>query len=158
MTRYFMTIPEAVQLILQAGVLGKRGEIFILDMGEPIKILDLAMDLIRLHGLVPGEDIEVQFTGVRPGEKIEEELMYDDEELGETPHPKISMVQRSGPADWDWLKEEISNLLRICEEGHVDEARHTLMELALGKSSAPFHVATHDPEKTDRVADNPIGL
>ncbi|MEQ1822009.1 MAG: nucleoside-diphosphate sugar epimerase/dehydratase [Fimbriimonadaceae bacterium] len=158
MTRYFMTIPEAVQLILQAGVLGKRGEIFILDMGEPIKILDLAMDLIRLHGLVPGEDIEVQFTGVRPGEKIEEELMYDDEELGETPHPKISMVQRSGPADWEWLKEEINNLLRICEEGYADEARHTLMELALGKSSAPFHVASHDPEKTDRIADNPIGL
>ncbi len=158
MTRYFMTIPEAVQLILQAGAIGKRGEIFILDMGDPIKIVDLAMDLIRLHGLVPGEDIEVQFTGTRPGEKLEEELMYDDEELGATPHPKISMVQRSGPTDWDWLKEEINNLLTICDEARADEARHTLMELALGKSSVPFHVATLDPEETDVSSDNPVGL
>lgn len=134
MTRYFMTIPEAVQLILQAGAIGEHGEIFILDMGDPIKILDLAMDLIRLHGLVPGEDIEVQFTGVRPGEKLYEELLYDTESLSKTSHPKISMVELPFTMQWDLLRMEIQNLLELCAEGKAEEARHTLMELAWGKS------------------------
>ena len=134
MTRYFMTIPEAVQLILQAGAIGERGEIFILDMGDPIKILDLAMDLIRLHGLVPGEDIEVQFTGVRPGEKLYEELLYDTETLSKTSHPKIRMVEEPATMPWDMLRTELQNLLEICAEGKPEEARHTLMELAWGKS------------------------
>lgn len=134
MTRYFMTIPEAVQLILQAGAIGEQGEIFILDMGEPIKILDLAMDLIRLHGLVPGEDIEVQFTGVRPGEKLYEELLYDTEKLSITSHPKIRMVEEPFTMQWDLLRSEIQNLLELCAEGKAEDARHTLMELAWGKS------------------------
>ena len=75
-----MTIPEAVQLILQAGALGRRGEIFILDMGDPVRIVDLARDLIRLSGLRPDTDIKVEFTGIRPGEKINEELLYSEEE------------------------------------------------------------------------------
>ena len=89
MTRYFMTIPEASQLVLQAGALGSGGEIFILDMGEPIKILDLAEDMIRLSGLTPYEDIDIIFTGVRKGEKLFEELEITGENLLKTHHPKI---------------------------------------------------------------------
>jgi FlaA1/EpsC-like NDP-sugar epimerase len=93
MRRYFMTIPEAAQLVLQAGAMGQGGEIFVLDMGEPIKILDLANDLIRRSGLEPGKDIEVQFTGIRPGEKLFEELACDDEQTRPTKHEKIRVWQ-----------------------------------------------------------------
>jgi FlaA1/EpsC-like NDP-sugar epimerase len=89
MTRYFMTIPEASQLVLQAGALGTGGEIFILDMGEPVKILELAEDMIRLSGLTPYEDIDIVFTGVRKGEKLFEELEITGENLVKTHHPKI---------------------------------------------------------------------
>lgn len=89
MTRYFMTIPEASQLVLQAGALGSGGEIFILDMGEPVKILDLAEDMIRLSGLTPYEDVDIVFTGVRKGEKLFEELEITGEDLDKTNHPKI---------------------------------------------------------------------
>jgi FlaA1/EpsC-like NDP-sugar epimerase len=89
MRRYFMTIPEACQLVLQAGTMGKGGEIFVLDMGQPVKIVDLARDLIALSGLRPDEDIEIQFSGVRPGEKLFEELSTDAEHAEKTRHPKI---------------------------------------------------------------------
>jgi FlaA1/EpsC-like NDP-sugar epimerase len=89
MRRYFMTIPEAVQLVLQAGAIGKGGEVFVLDMGEPVKILDLATDLIRLSGLEVGTDIEIRFSGTRPGEKLYEELFFDSESALPTDHPKV---------------------------------------------------------------------
>jgi FlaA1/EpsC-like NDP-sugar epimerase len=89
MRRYFMTIPEAVQLVLQAGAIGKGGEVFVLDMGEPVRILDLATDLIRLSGLEVGSDIEIRFTGSRPGEKLYEELFFDSESALPTDHPKV---------------------------------------------------------------------
>ncbi|HEU5305642.1 MAG TPA: nucleoside-diphosphate sugar epimerase/dehydratase [Gemmatimonadales bacterium] len=89
MRRYFMTIPEAVQLVLQAGAIGRGGEVFVLDMGEPVKILDLATDLIRLSGLEVGTDIEIRFTGTRPGEKLYEELFFDSESALPTGHPKV---------------------------------------------------------------------
>jgi FlaA1/EpsC-like NDP-sugar epimerase len=89
MRRYFMTIPEAVQLVLQAGAIGKGGEVFVLDMGEPVRIVDLAADLIRLSGLEVGSDIEIRFTGSRPGEKLYEELFFDSESALPTDHPKV---------------------------------------------------------------------
>jgi FlaA1/EpsC-like NDP-sugar epimerase len=89
MRRYFMTIPEAVQLVLQAGAIGKGGEVFVLDMGEAVKIVDLATDLIRLSGLEVGTDIEIRFTGSRPGEKLYEELFFDSENALATDHPKV---------------------------------------------------------------------
>ena len=89
MRRYFMTIPEAVQLVLQAATLGQGGEIFVLDMGEPVKIVDLAADLIRLSGKEVDRDIEIRYTGIRPGEKLYEELFFGAEQAMPTRHPKV---------------------------------------------------------------------
>ena len=88
-TRYFMTIPEAVQLVIQAGAMAQGGEIFILDMGEPVKIMDLAEKMIRLSGLEVGKDIDIQVTGLRPGEKLYEELLLSEEGIQQTQHGKI---------------------------------------------------------------------
>ena len=109
MRRYFMTIPEAAQLVMQAGAMGNGGEIFVLDMGQPVKIADLARDLITLTGLKPGEDIEIRFTGLRPGEKLFEELSVDAEHAEKTRHPKI-FVGRLRPCDWDELQRQLEQL------------------------------------------------
>ena len=93
MRRYFMTIPEASQLVMQAGGIGKGGEIFVLDMGQPVRILDLALAMIRRSGLRPGRDIEIHYTGIRPGEKLHEELAGDDEQTCPTSHAKIRVWQ-----------------------------------------------------------------
>jgi FlaA1/EpsC-like NDP-sugar epimerase len=89
-TRYFMTKSEAANLVLQAAVMGSGGEVFVLDMGEPVKILELAKRMITLHGYKPGVDIDISFIGLRPGEKLHEELFNSDEILEKTPHPKIN--------------------------------------------------------------------
>src|SRR6185369_6765786 len=103
-TRYFMTIPEAAQLILQAAAIGKGGEVFILEMGEPVRITDLARQMIRLSGFEPDEDIEIVFTGLRPGEKMHEELT-DEEEVADTHHDRIQIVKSGRPTTWPdiWL-------------------------------------------------------
>jgi len=93
MTRYFMTIPEAAQLALQAGLLGETGKVYVLDMGEPVKIADLARDMIRLSGLQPGQDIDLTFTGARPGEKLFEELFYGQTQTPSPVHPKVYEAQ-----------------------------------------------------------------
>ena len=123
-TRYFMTIPEASQLVLQAGAMGKGGEIYFLDMGDPIKILDLATDLISFSGLVLGEDIDIKFIGLRPGEKLHEELITDGESLIKTQHSKISEVNGT-PIDWNTLKLDIENFFDQVEY----KARKTIIKL-----------------------------
>lgn len=107
--RYFMTIPEAVSLVLQSGAYAQGGEIFILDMGEPVKILDLAENMIRLSGLVPGEDIEIKFTGLRPGEKLYEELLIDDDNKKETANKRIFIGQpiKIDEAEFDEKMKEL---------------------------------------------------
>jgi FlaA1/EpsC-like NDP-sugar epimerase len=109
MTRFFMTIPEAVQLVIQAGAFGRGGEIFILDMGEPVKILDLAKELIRLSGFIPGKDIKIEFSGIRPGEKITEELLTLDEGVGATRHERI-FTTRTKVVDGNLLNERLAKL------------------------------------------------
>jgi FlaA1/EpsC-like NDP-sugar epimerase len=109
MRRYFMTIPEACQLVLQAGSMGKGGEIFVLDMGEPVKIIDLAKDLIELSGFRVGEDIEIEVTGTRPGEKLFEELSLAEEGAEKTLHPKV-FIGRIKPHPWDEVLRFITEL------------------------------------------------
>jgi FlaA1/EpsC-like NDP-sugar epimerase len=125
MRRYFMTIPEACQLVLQSGAMGKGGEIFILDMGEPVKIVDLARDLIDLSGFRPGEDIEIRFTGVRPGEKLFEELSMTEEHVDKTRHPKI-FVGRARRVEWDEIVCRIAELIQMADSGDPDAVRALL--------------------------------
>jgi FlaA1/EpsC-like NDP-sugar epimerase len=117
-TRYFMTIPEAAQLVIQAGALGQGGEIFILDMGEPIKIADLARELIRLSGFVPEKDIKIEFTGLRPGEKMYEELMTSEEGLRTTRHERIFTTQVQG-IEHNLLTERLDKLWSLSNSDRV---------------------------------------
>ncbi len=125
MVRYFMTIPEAVQLIIQAGSFAKGGEIFVLDMGEPVRILDLAQDLIRLSGLTPGKDIEIKITGMRPGEKLREELFTDQEKMSATKYRRI-FVAHDGDNCLDDGKLLLEKVLQGYGVNDADEARNLL--------------------------------
>lgn len=118
MKRYFMTIPEASQLVLQAGAMAKGGEVFVLDMGEPVRIYDLAKDLITLSGLIPDKDIEIKITGLRPGEKLFEELLSAEDGTEKTTHKKI-FTARIKEIDKAELDKEISNILEITDGEEV---------------------------------------
>jgi len=120
MTRYFMTIPEAASLVIQAGAIGGRGDVFVLDMGEPVKIIDLAKQMIRLSGKDPDRDVPIEIVGTRPGEKLHEELWGEGETAVPTSHPKIMRV--SGPiVDAVWLQDELGELDRLVRDGETLE-------------------------------------
>jgi FlaA1/EpsC-like NDP-sugar epimerase len=150
MTRYFMTIPEASQLVLQAGAMGQGGEIFILDMGAPVRILDLARDLIALSGLRPDEDIEIRFSGVRPGEKLFEQLSTDAEHADKTKHPKV-LIGRIKPHDWDVVVTGMTNLLAATGGESADAIRAALGMLVPEYSEAR-------PKRTTAGSGNVLAL
>ena len=128
-TRYFMSIPEAARLVIQAGAMSvQRGEIFLLDMGEAVRIYDLAEQMIQLSGLVPGEDIEIQITGLRPGEKLYEELLLDRTNAHQTRHPKIFCAQEP-MLDWESLQPQLDLLLAAARSGNSEHIRMTLKQL-----------------------------
>jgi FlaA1/EpsC-like NDP-sugar epimerase len=118
MTRYFMTIPEAVSLIVQAGAIGGRGQVFVLDMGEPVKIVDLARNMIRLSGKEPETQIAIEFIGAKPGEKLHEELWNEGEKVSPTSHPKLMRATRK-PVDADWLEDQLAELEGMVGRGET---------------------------------------
>lgn len=136
-TRYFMSIPEAVQLVLQAGLMGKGGEIFVLDMGEPVKIADLARDMIRLSGFSESE-VKIVYTGLRPGEKLYEELLAADESTLPTPHPKLR-IAKARQEDGDWL-EQLSGWL-----GRADTPDDATVRAELAKLVPEYSPANGAP-------------
>jgi FlaA1/EpsC-like NDP-sugar epimerase len=127
MTRYFMTIPEASQLVLQAAALGRGGEIFILDMGEPVRILDLAEEAIKMSGLKPYEDIDIVFSGIRPGEKLFEELEITEERMEKTRHPKI-FIGRIAEYPSEKMSRAMTRLKGYVERGEEEQVRIFLSE------------------------------
>lgn len=129
MVRFFMTIPEAAQLVLQAGAMGRGGEIYVLHMGDPVRIVDLARDMIALSGLRPGIDIEIMVTGKRPGEKLYEELASEGEDIGDTAHPKIG-IWKYRTEDWDAVHAGIRTLLALSDstsDGVIQQALQRLV-------------------------------
>jgi FlaA1/EpsC-like NDP-sugar epimerase len=128
MTRFFMTIPEAVQLVVQAGAIGERGQVYVLDMGEAVRIVDLAEKMIRLSGKEPGVQIAIEFIGPAPGEKLHEVLIGDGESVSPSQHPKIQRIARP-PVDPTWLEEELAMLERLVEDGETDELVRALARI-----------------------------
>jgi FlaA1/EpsC-like NDP-sugar epimerase len=144
MTRYFMTIPEASMLVLQSAMQGTGGEIFVLDMGNPVKILDLARQMIELSGLKPDEDIQIEFTGIRPGEKLFEEISHRGENYVPTTHPKILRFM-SQPLDFAQIRETLEKLRANLHQVEPDQMKLLLQQavpdyvpcLAARKQSPP---------------------
>ena len=143
--RYFMTIPEAVSLILQAGSMGKGGEIFVLEMGEPVYIKDLAEQMIRLSGLVPHRDIKIEYIGLRPGEKLFEEIFHENEDLQGTTHPKLQLAG-ARQCDWDWLTSVLQRLGRAATSRDVPDLINHLREVV------PEYNGLHVSDKEKKAA------
>ncbi|MDQ0255341.1 FlaA1/EpsC-like NDP-sugar epimerase [Evansella vedderi] len=133
MVRYFMTIPEAVQLVLEAGSLSSGGEIFVLNMGEPVKIVDLAKTLIRLSGYEPDYDIKIEYTGIRPGEKLSESLFYNDERSIPSKHPDISIASTMS-INYTQFQRELKKL-EVSLKNSSDDFRNTLLRIIQNVSS-----------------------
>ncbi len=140
MKRFFMTIPEAVHLVLQAAAMGQGGEVFVLNMGKQVRILDLAEDLIRLSGLEPGKDIEIVFTGIRSGEKLQEELWDQRSDIKVTAHPQIMRMARDEPVAGPELNQAVGELLQLAREGDSTAILHLFDKLVPGAtvSSTPM--------------------
>ena len=145
--RYFMTIPEASQLVMQAGALAKRGELFVLDMGNPVKILDLAENMIKLSGLVPYEDIDIVETGLRPGEKLYEELLIKSEELDKTDN-KLIFIERDHPLSREAVEEKIKMLNDAVSSTDTEICADAVKQAM--KKAVPTY---HDPEEVNKNAD-----
>jgi FlaA1/EpsC-like NDP-sugar epimerase len=128
-TRYFMTIPEAVRLVLQAGALGQGGEVFVLDMGEPVRIYDLACDLIRLHGYEPERDVPIVVIGLRPGEKLHEKLYTATEQTQDTAHPGIRVATQDSGIASDELESIVHELEQLAHERHLSALQERLIQL-----------------------------
>jgi len=157
MRRYFMTIPEASQLVLQAGGMGEGGEIYILDMGEPVRIVDLARDLITLSGLRPDEDIEIRFSGVRPGEKLFEELSTDAEHADKTKHPKV-FIGRIKSHAWEAVSIGVDALFDLAKDAQVERVRAALGDLVPEYGAArPAASKTTSPGGERTISDEDAG-
>jgi len=148
MRRYFMTIPEASQLVLQAAAMGRGGEVFILDMGEPVKIVDLARDLITLSGFRPDNDIKIEFTGIRPGEKLFEELSTNAESADKTKHPKIYIGRVPG-SNWDEIARGVEELCQLARSSDGDAIRVALGKLVPEYTGAPASNTKRDVQRVD---------
>jgi FlaA1/EpsC-like NDP-sugar epimerase len=141
-TRYFMTIPEACQLVLEAGAMGQGGEIFVFDMGQPVKIAELASKMIRMSGREPGKDIQIVFTGLRPGEKLYEELLNNAENTLSTYHEKI-MIARVREYDFVEVNEHIEQLLASAQKHYITPTVALMKQLVpefISKNSAYEHL------------------
>jgi FlaA1/EpsC-like NDP-sugar epimerase len=167
MTRYFMTIPEAVSLVVQAGAIGGRGQVFVLDMGEPVRIVELAQNMIRLSGKEPrmpddpatsARDVRIAFVGSRAGEKIHEELWSEDDSVGETTHPKILRLSRP-PVEPEWLADQIAELERLADEGDtlevVGKLRNIVSSPRLVERPSLSDTGSYQIEIEPRVDTNP---
>jgi FlaA1/EpsC-like NDP-sugar epimerase len=132
-TRYFMLISEAAQLVLQAGAMGTSGEVFLLDMGEPVRIVDLAENLVRLSGLRPGEDVPIETTGLRPGERLHEQLVGETERFARSAHDRI-LVVREPQIDAGRFREELEVLRRIVQAGDREGAVAKLKAMSVPTS------------------------
>jgi FlaA1/EpsC-like NDP-sugar epimerase len=149
MVRYFMTIPEAVYLVLQASSMQSGGEVFVLNMGQPVRILDLAEDLVRLSGLEPNQDIEITFTGIRPGEKLAEELWEAGTPLMQTSHPDIFRLDQevlSADLNLSQVIEEISTLSLSADREALNKYLDEIIPGSTVSESPPsnFQLSTFD--------------
>jgi Polysaccharide biosynthesis protein len=157
-----MTIPEAVQLVIQAGALGGRGEIFVLDMGEPVRILDLARDLIQLSGFIPGEEIPIEITGIRPGEKLCEELLTAQEGTSSTQFERI-LIARPATPDPARLYPHVEELIALARAGDGARVRQKIAEIVpeyqylRQRVEAAGQPLTGTREDVRRVAELPSG-